>query len=80
MNAKNKDLPANPLQFKSHLGQDIVLSGMTKHESAALAILQTLLTWENTALSNDQDQQTRLINLAYNLAESFCQYQPAENQ
>jgi len=80
MNAKNKDLPANPLQFKSHLGQDIVLSGMTKHEAAALAILQTLLAWEDTALSDDKHQQTRLISLAYELAESFCQYQPAENQ
>lgn len=80
MNAKNKDLPANPLQFRSHLGQDIVLSGMTKHESAALAILQTLLTWENSGLINDRDKWPSMVHLAYELAESFCQYQPAENQ
>ena len=63
MNAKNKDLPANPLQFKSHLGQDIVLSGFTKHEAAALAILKTLLEVDY-AVTYDKNDLTKCINLA----------------
>jgi hypothetical protein len=70
MSNKNKDLPAAPVQFKTQLGQDVILAGFTKQERVALALFESIFNDPEFKF----DTSDHYIAKSYEIAEKFCSY------